>query len=83
MKINFNGMRLQAVWAYCALVKELEMSIDEDNRIICDADDISDIMNDLRITISSIACSYLPDNPDIRDLTDEIDILPVFNSCDN
>lgn len=83
MKIDFNGVRLHAVRAYSALVKELEMSIDEDNRIVCGADDISDIMNDLRRTIGDIACSYLPDNPDIQDLTDKIGTLPVFNNSDN
>lgn len=74
MKINFNNVRKQACYAYDRLVDTLNENRDEEdkNTIVIDADDLYDVMNDLRMMIGSIAMTYEEDNAEFMDMYEEI-----------
>ncbi len=74
MKINFNNCRKQACYAYDRLVDVLNYSRDEDDKniIVIDADDLYDVMNDLRMFIGSCAMTYEEGNEDFKDVFEEI-----------
>jgi len=79
MKINFNNVRKQACFAYGRLVKELNFHTNEHGEIEMHADDIREHINDLRGLLGSIAYTYIPDDPEFKDLADEIGEMPIFN----
>lgn len=79
MKINFNNVRKQAVFAYGRLVKELNHCTNERGEIELHADQIQEHMEDLRQTLGSIAFTYIPNDDDFKDLADEVGDIPIFH----
>lgn len=87
MKVNFNNLRRQAVVAYNQLAMRLNDAkcppegvddfIDGFGRtkkdtIIIEAEDIDDIMNDLRSMIGSIAMTYQEGDGEFKDIYSEM-----------
>lgn len=79
VKINFNNVRKQAVFAYGRLVKELNFATNERGEIELHADQIREHLSDLRGMLGAIAYTYIPDDPEFKDLADEIGEMPIFN----
>lgn len=65
MEIDFNNVRLQACNAYDQLCKKLNDEVKNNPEL---AERIQEDMDDLRMTIASIASSYLPNDPDVADV---------------
>lgn len=78
MNVDLNNVRRQLVYAHDRLIKRLNSNINN-GRLIVDIDDISSDLNEMRMLIATMAFSYLPDNPELIDLSNEIDTLEVFN----
>ena len=74
MKINFNNVRKQACFAYDRLVETMNENRDEEDNdiIILSAEELYDVMNDLRMTIGTIAMTYEDDNEEFKDMFQEI-----------
>lgn len=68
MEVNFNNLRRQACIAYDRLCSKLNTEINEDGNIEISARDIQGAMDDLRMTIGSIAFCYEENNPDLIDV---------------
>jgi hypothetical protein len=68
MEVNFNNLRKQACIAYDGLCQQLNSAIDEDGDIQISASEIQGCMDDLRMTIGSIAFCYEEGNPDMIDV---------------
>lgn len=77
MKVDLNNLRKQLVFAHDRLVVKLN-SLNVNGRIIIDAEDIQDIMTDLKALIATLAFSYIEGDPDFRELS-EIETLATFN----
>lgn len=77
MKIDFNHVRKQAVYAHNRLVKKLNMHI-EDEQVVIDVNLIERELEALRNWLVRIACSYIEGNPDCAMLGDELE-FDVFN----
>lgn len=78
MRVNFNNCRLQACRAYNRLCDKLNEATDSKGVLDLDADDIQKEMDDLRMFLVGIACTYEEGNPDFADLSGQIN-LSVFN----
>lgn len=68
MEVNFNNLRKQTCIAYDKLCSKLNAEINEDGNIEISARDIQSAMDDLRMTIGSIAFCYEENNPEIIDV---------------
>lgn len=90
MQVDFNNLRRQAVYACERLIDKLngEIKVDEDTgrkRIEIDADDIEEYVNELRDYIGSIAMCYDNENPEMRNVFEELfpedkgRVMLVFN----
>lgn len=71
MKINFNNVRRNACRAHDRLVRLLNASID-DGQVIIDVDLLEDVMNDLRMSVGTIASTYEDGNDDFKDVFEEM-----------
>lgn len=87
MKVNFNNLRRQAVIAHNKLVMKLNEAkcpdkavgdwIDDygqlrENTIIIEADELEDVMNDLRQMIGGVAMTYKEGDEDFKDIYAEM-----------
>lgn len=68
MEVNFNNLRKQTCIAYDKLCSKLNAEINEDGNIEISAREIQSAMDDLRMTIGSIAFCYEENNPEIIDV---------------
>lgn len=68
MEVNFNNLRKQTCIAYDKLCSKLNAEINEDGNIEISARDIQSAMDDLRMTIGSIAFCYEENNPEMIDV---------------
>lgn len=68
MEVNFNNLRKQTCIAYDRLCSRLNAAINEEGNIEMSARDIQSAMDDLRMTIGSIAFCYEENNPDMIDV---------------
>jgi len=77
MKINFNNVRVQAMYSYDRLTRKLNESIAEsrkeygDDVIRIDPDEIQSCMDDLRMQISAIASTYVEGDDDFKDMYED------------
>lgn len=87
MKVNFNGVRKSAMFAYDRLTAKLNASIITESQmarangcewdinikgyVLIDADDIQKDMESLRSMIGAIAMTYEPDNEDFQDVYEQ------------
>ena len=89
MTVNYNNLRLQALYAYSRLATKLNVAKEETNRaciyeddtILIRASHIQEDMDDLRSMLCSICCCYEEGNPDFADLSETINLseIPLFN----
>ncbi len=68
MEVNFNNLRKQTCIAYDKLCSKLNAEINEYGNIEISAREIQGAMDDLRMTIGSIAFCYEENNPDMIDV---------------
>jgi hypothetical protein len=78
MKVNFNNLRKNAANAYTNLVNTLNGSIN-DGFVAVPAEDIQKDLDDLRMMLAGVLCTYQEDNEDFADLADHCDTMPCFN----
>lgn len=86
MKVNFNNARRNACRAHDRLIKILNAHISGGsiNSVIVDCDDLEDVLNDLRMSIGTIASVYEEGNDDFKDVFQELypeedDHMAFFN----
>ena len=79
MEVNFNNLRKKACYAYDRLanklnnaIKEYEKEYSENGRLMIDCDDIQSEMDDLKQLIGTLAMCYNDDDPDLKDVFEEI-----------
>ena len=68
MEVNFNNLRRQTCIAYDKLCSKLNAAINEEGNVEIPAYEIQRAMEDLRMTIGSIAFCYEEGNPDMIDV---------------
>lgn len=86
MNVNFNNLRAQAAYALDRLTKTLNYGLLEENEyainkkgndtwgdVLVSADDIQNDIDSLRQMIVAINCVFEPDNPNFKEMMDEID----------
>lgn len=78
MNVNFNNLRKQALYSYDALTKVLNENI-EDGSIRIDVEDIRKEMDDLRMQLFGIACTYIDGDDDFKDISEEVGEIASFN----
>lgn len=79
MDINFNNIRKQAVLTLESLVIKLNDSIDEEYKEVnIKAAKIEKDLNDLISLVNTIACVYETNDPDFKDLSNEIRKNPIW-----
>ena len=94
MKVNFNNLRKKTCFAYDSLANKLNNAIKESEKecyekrtLIIDCEDIQSEMDDLKQLIGSIAMCYNEDDPDMKDIFEEIypgkKIMVDFNPDDD
>jgi predicted MPP superfamily phosphohydrolase len=82
MKIDFNNVRRGAIANYSALVKQLNAGLNSSNgegMVVVSADDIQEIMDDLRSDLVGIGATHQPDDPDFICVLEEGKTIPCFN----
>lgn len=79
MEVNFNNLRKKTCYAYDRLAKKLNYSIkeyekeySEKGKLLIDCDEIQSEMEELKQLIGSIAMCYNKDDPDMKDVFEEI-----------
>lgn len=81
MKVDFNNVRRQVVHEYNDLVKVLNNNINRSiagTNVRVEVEDIQEILDDLRISIATIALTYKYGDPDVIDVLGD-DELEQFN----
>jgi len=86
MKVNFNNLRKQALYSYQRLVNKLNEAKEErtkdgydDGKICIYPDDIQKEMDELRSQLFGIACTYVEDNEEFKDVSEEVGKISWFN----
>ena len=83
MAVDLNNLRKQAVYSYGSLCKKLNNAIEAggiwSDRLVIDVDDIQSDMDDLRMHLVTLACCYLPDDDDFKEVIDEVGEIAAFN----
>ena len=79
MEVNFNNLRKMTCYAYDRLasklniaIKEYEKEYSEKGTLMIDCDEIQREMDDLKQLIGSIAMCYNENDPDMKDVFEEI-----------
>lgn len=72
MKINFNNVRKQACVAHDRLIDLLNGCNDHEGYLLVDPHRLDKILNDLRITVGSIAMTHEEGNEDFKDIYKEL-----------
>ena len=83
MNIDFNNVRKCAIANYSALVKELNAGLNSSNgegMVVVSADDIQEIMDNLRSDLVAIGATYQADDPEFICVLDDNEIIPCFNT---
>lgn len=75
MKVDFNHLRINAANAYNDLVKVLNRERDGRGLVKVYEDDLEEPLRDLKSMIGVIMCVYEKDNPEFRDVVDEVEML--------
>jgi SepF-like predicted cell division protein (DUF552 family) len=94
MKVNFNNLRKKTCFAYDRLadklnnaIKEYEKEYSEKGTLMIDCDEIQKEMDDLKQFIGSIAMCYNENDPDMKDVFEEIypgrEVMVDFNPDDD
>lgn len=78
MDVDFNNLRKQACFVYDRLARKLNNSI-EDGEIRVDADYIQREMDDLRQLVMAATCVYRKDDPDFKEVWEEVQPIAFFN----
>lgn len=77
LRVDLNASRRRALSEYTAIVKFTEEMIQK-TEAPEDIDELRDYFDGLRSSLLSLAYTYIPDDPDFRDISDEIGDVPVF-----
>lgn len=72
MKVNFNNLRKQAIYACDRITEKLNRAIDKEGTITIEAEDIQKEMDDLRMLIGSVACVFEENNEEFKDVYSEV-----------
>jgi len=79
MEVNFNNLRKKTCFAYDRLanklnsaIKEYEKEYSENGSLLIDCNEIQSEMDELKQLIGSIAMCYNPNDPDMKDVFEEI-----------
>jgi len=75
-RVDLNASRKRALREYNSIVKAVEEMIQTSDTDDCD--DLKDHFEGLRTSLVSLAYTYIPDDPDFRDISDEIGEVCVF-----
>jgi len=70
--VNINNLRKQAIYTYNRLCKTLNDNRDSDDSIRIDCEDISQDMNDLRMCLVTLACTYNEGDENFKEVIDEV-----------
>ena len=83
MDINYNTARIKAMEAYNSLALKLNNHIVNDDldgdQVIISTQEIDKNLNDLRMMLILIACSYDENNPGFKDVSGAIEAIETFN----
>ena len=77
--VDINNLRIQAGHAYSRLITILNQHISEHDEICIPVDKIQDHINDLGTMIATLACCSLKDDPNFKEVIDDIGEIPDFN----
>lgn len=72
MEVNFNNLRKQACKTYDRLVAKMNRDINTDGVLELEVHNIQKEMDELGQLIGSIALCYQPNDPDIKDVFEEL-----------
>ena len=79
MEVNFNNLRKKTCYAYDRLANKLNIAINEyeneyseKGSLLIECDEIQREMDDLKQLIGSIAMCFNNDDPDMKDVFEEI-----------
>jgi len=78
MKVDFNNVRRQACFAYDRLCQTLNNAVQPDGSLDLSAEAIQEDMDDLRMTIGTIAMCYEEGDEDVKDVYPKEGML-IFN----
>jgi hypothetical protein len=94
MNVDCNELRLRLIKQWNELIAKLNAglltrtieALDEDvvsglpidGDLLVDAFHIAELLGDMRTSIVTLGCSYLPNEPEFRDLSDEFDEVATF-----
>jgi hypothetical protein len=80
MNVDFNNLRKQTISAYSDLCETLNANIDEyEESVTVSVHTLQQSMDWLRSCIVGIACSYLPGNDEVKDMSSHLEGMPHFN----
>ena len=86
MKVNFNNLRKQALYSYHRLATKLNEAKEErkkdgydDEKICIYPDDIQKEMDELRSQLFGIACTYIKNDEEFKDVSEEASPIAWFN----
>ena len=75
MKVDFNNLRINAANAYNDLVKVLNRERNGNGLVKVYEEDLEEPLRDLKSMIGAIMCVYEKDNPEFKDVVNEVEML--------
>ena len=72
MEVNFNNLRKKTCIAFDRLTRKLNSSINDNGDVEIPAEQIQAQMDELKQFIGSIAMCYNPNDPEMKDVFEEI-----------
>ena len=78
MEVDFNNLRVQIAQTYNKIVARLN-GHNTNGQIEIDTDIIQKEFDFLRISMVSLCCCYQENDPDVRDVSDEVGDFQIFN----
>ena len=72
MEVNFNNLRKKTCVAFDRLTRKLNSAINENEYVEIEAVQIQAQMDELKQLIGSIAMCYNPNDPEMKDVFDEL-----------
>lgn len=82
MEVDFNNLRVQIAQTYNKIVARLN-SHNTNRQIEIDTDILQKEFDFLRTALVSLCCCYLENDPDVRDVSEEVGKFLIFNSVDD
>lgn len=95
MEVDFNNLRKQTAYALDNVIKVLNRGIMPQNEyafhkvngkeeqfegdLLVSVDDLEEELDHLRMCVWSLVCCYEENNPEYKDLSDEVDSIESFN----